>query len=52
MSARFSPRVRDDPTISKHAVYALDATNIELCLSVFPRGYQQTGQAGVKLNTC
>ncbi len=35
----------------KHAVYALDATTIALCLSVFPWAYAQTGKAGVKLNT-
>jgi hypothetical protein len=34
-----------------NAVYALDATNIDLCLSVFPWAYRQSGQAGVKVST-
>lgn len=34
-----------------HTVYALDATNIDLCLSLFPWAHRQQGKSGVKLHT-
>lgn len=35
----------------KETVYALDATTIKLCLSLFPWAYSQKGHAGIKLHT-
>ena len=34
-----------------HTVYALDATNIDLCLTLFPWAHRQQGKSGVKLHT-
>jgi IS4 transposase len=34
-----------------HTVYALDATNIDLCLTLYPWAHRQQGKSGVKLHT-
>ena len=38
-------------TLSEHAVYALDSTTIDLCLSLFPWAHFRTTKAAVKMHT-